>query len=239
MNFREAITVFSRLFKGAPAKKSPNSRNAMPSPRDAAAPGTGDTSAAARPKPPPCCDTRAIPEKGPPERPADGDASEALPKDSRTFHQYPKLPPELREMIWRMAFGKHASKALPEDSRTFPQFPKLPPELRAMIWHMAAEDHALEVVLGQRCRCTGQPGELQFLAKRKPLRARLALLHACRESRGELAPLYDAFEYNETGMVEAPGDLFLQPDPTGSGKPELSWATDHRYTAGETPSGEC
>lgn len=203
-----AVTVISSKVKGVSARETPktqprhedppSNRNAMPSPRDAAGTGTktGDTTVAARPEPPPGRDTRAVPEKGPPERQAaNGDANEAPL----------------------------------EKPRTFPRFNNLPPELRAMIWHMAAENHAQHVALGQRCRCTCKPGALHFYVKQDLLRARLALLHVCRESRAELGPRYDAFEYNRAGMVEVPGDLWLRPGPTRSDKPGLTWRMDHRY----------
>lgn len=207
MSVKTVITAPTCQVKGTPARKPrkprsrqpdpSSSRESTPSPRDAAATRKRDTGEAARLKPPPRRhEAVTLPERGPPKRAADGDANEAPREKPRTF-----LP-----------------------------FPRLPLELRALIWHMAAEAHAVEVELNQRCRCARRPGELKFLARRELLRERLALLHACRESREELAPLYDAFEYNRAGMVEAPGDLFLQPSlARPSSRPELSWATDHRY----------
>ncbi|KAK8060076.1 hypothetical protein PG996_010006 [Apiospora saccharicola] len=213
MLFKKGFTFFSCRLKVAPAREQPKTRrqqgepprgrNATPSPQIITEKGTGRLCAATRPTLPPSHDASPIREKGPPERVATdggGDANEEAPPD--------KAP------------------------RTFPKFTKLPPELRMMIWHMAAEKHKLEIELNQRCFCNRKPGGLHFFADRAgaPLRGRLALLHACRESRALLAPRYDAFEYAEGGMVEAPGDLHLQPSPACPRiKPELTWTMDHRF----------
>ncbi|KAK8051745.1 hypothetical protein PG993_003130 [Apiospora rasikravindrae] len=106
-------------------------------------------------------------------------------------HDTPAIPE--RRGAKRTAEG--TVKALLGNPPSFPLFNKLPPELRILIWKMAAEQ-GKKFEMGQMCRCTTHPGAVHFQPNMELLKGRLALLHACCESRMVLAPRYDAFEYN-------------------------------------------
>ncbi|KAK8042412.1 hypothetical protein PG994_012895 [Apiospora phragmitis] len=140
--------------------------------------------------------------------------------------------PEIRDTK-RAADG--AVKAPPRKPTRFPLFNRLPPELRQIIWNMAAEE-GQDIELRQACRCSSNPGRVHFEVNMELLKRRLALVHACRESRWVLAPRFDAFKYNRRGVVEARGGFRLRPTRPGAGDmegdadmPELTWNMDHGY----------